>query len=166
MSTRARANPLELARANVCRERKEIRDALSRTGTRRVYYSANMARIRARLDALRSRSRYASEFSSVQSAKPSRFRLRIRPCNPHRVILPSIVKEFQNFSTRKKREKKGRTRIAHLGMKLFLLFRARLATDVRSAADQICLPMGAGGETKGEGMGARRSGSKYKTSKH
>jgi len=68
MPTRARANPLELARANVCRERKEIRAALSRTGTRRVYYSANMARICARLDALRSRSWYAGELSFLQSA--------------------------------------------------------------------------------------------------
>jgi len=145
MSTRARANPLERARANVCRERKEIRDALSRTGTRRVYYSANMARIRARLDALRSRSRYASEFSFVQSAKPSRFRLRIRPRNPDRVILPSIVRVPEFFHEKKKR--KERTYAYRTSwwneMKLFLLFRVRLATDVRSAS-----PWGRAGKRK------------------
>lgn len=47
---------IHFARANVCRKRKEIWSALSRTGTRWVYYSANMARIRGRLDALQSHS--------------------------------------------------------------------------------------------------------------
>lgn len=41
---------IHFARANVCRKRKEIWSALSQTGTRWIYYSANMARIRGKLD--------------------------------------------------------------------------------------------------------------------